>query len=190
MHSSLPQQLRNVAGLKAGLGQWLARLFERWLVRSADAIVASRGLASRVLAIAPEKVVGECYFNGYEPRGSDKDLPGCFRVNGHPRVVYCGTFASYQGLDLLIEAAAIVCAKIPGVRFLFIGGTKFDIPDLKQLVERRDGYFHLIIELRHIIDKWDHRDHHQDDQQHGIQSGRIPEFVEGEYIPLKEVGKK
>ncbi len=137
MHSSLPQQLRKGRGLKTASVRWLASQVERWLVKRADCIIASRGLAPRVSSILPEKAVWECSFSGSDPRPRNEELARHLGLINRPTAVYAGTFAPYQGLELLIEAASLVRAEIPEVVFLLVGGTEFELSHLHRLVVQR-----------------------------------------------------
>lgn len=136
MQSSLPEQLRKVWWLRAGPGRWLSLLAERWLIRGADCIIASNGLARHVHSIEPRKPVLECSFDGCDARARDENLAKSLGTFGRPTVVYTGTFASYQGLDHLIEAAALVRAEIPEVIFILVGGTETEITRLSGLLAK------------------------------------------------------
>lgn len=137
MHSSLPEQLRKGRGLKTAAGHWLTSQVERWLVKRADCIIASRGLAPRVSSIVPGKAVWECSFNGSDPRPRNEELARHLGLIHRPTIVYAGTFAPYQGLELLIKAAALVRAEIPEVAFVLVGGTEFELSRLRRLVAKR-----------------------------------------------------
>jgi glycosyltransferase involved in cell wall biosynthesis len=136
MQSSLPEQLRKVRGLKIGPGRWISRQLERWLVRNADCIVASSGLSPHVFSIDPQKPVFECSYPGSEPHPNNKQLEKSLGVADRPTVVYTGTFASYQGLEDLLEAAFLVRAEIPEVMFVLVGGTEAELAQLYKLVEK------------------------------------------------------
>jgi glycosyltransferase involved in cell wall biosynthesis len=127
MQSSLPEQLRKVRGLKVGPGRWISLWIERWLVRNADCIVASSGLAPHVFSIDPQKPVFECFFTGSDPRPKNKELEKSLGILNRPTVVYAGTFASYQGLEDLLEAAVLVRPEIPELVFVLVGGTESEL---------------------------------------------------------------
>jgi len=129
MHSSLPQQLSN---FRFALGRWLRPAFERLERRTIDRSqaviticqalqdqVASMGAGDRSVLI--ENVMG----------GQTDEPPtlGAAEVRARwgiaadqPVVLYTGTFEAYQGLDLLMEAAAIVARTRPAVAVLVVGG--------------------------------------------------------------------
>lgn len=75
----------------------------------------------------------------------------------HPTVVYTGNFSSYQGLDLLIEAAAILRLKIPDVVFLLLGGTEFDIPPIAHLVAKHK--LQRTLQLHHRVPRYEVADY-------------------------------
>jgi glycosyltransferase involved in cell wall biosynthesis len=127
MQSSLPEQLKEVWWLRTGPGRWLSLLGERWLIRAVDYIISSIGLAGHVHSIEPRKPVLECSFDGCDPRARDENLAKSLGTFGRPTVVYTGNFAPYQGLEHLIEAAALVRVEIPEVIFIIVGGTVSEI---------------------------------------------------------------
>ena len=64
MHSSISEQLRDIKSFRAGPGRWLAILLDKLLLRNADAILATKGLAFIVLNVVPQKFVREYCFDG------------------------------------------------------------------------------------------------------------------------------
>jgi glycosyltransferase involved in cell wall biosynthesis len=60
-----------------------------------------------------------------------------YSINGHRVVLYTGTFESYQGLDLLVEAAQSVVRSQKNVRFLCAGGNESQIDRMKLLAHQR-----------------------------------------------------
>jgi glycosyltransferase involved in cell wall biosynthesis len=56
-----------------------------------------------------------------------------------PVVLYTGTFESYQGLDLLLQAAGRVASVRPDVRFVLAGGRPEQISTLRELAARHGG---------------------------------------------------
>ncbi|MCK4793249.1 MAG: glycosyltransferase, partial [Desulfobacteraceae bacterium] len=136
MHSSLPEQLRKTWGLKMGPGRWLALRIERWMVKRADAVLTSPGLSSLVMSITRDKRAWECCFNVCDPSQQNDALARRLGVLQRPTVVYAGNFSQYQGLELLIESAALVHAKMPDVVFVLVGGTEFELSFIEKLVRR------------------------------------------------------
>jgi glycosyltransferase involved in cell wall biosynthesis len=145
MHSSLPDQLNNIKFFRSFLGQKIAIRFEKSLLESADAVIASAGLASYVLSKAPSKAVWECYFPVVNSTSHKESLVRKLKIMGRPTIVYAGNFSAYQGLDLLIEAAAIIRSEIPDIVFILVGGSEFDIKQIAHLIQNHklDGTVQL-----------------------------------------------
>jgi glycosyltransferase involved in cell wall biosynthesis len=127
MQSSLPEQLKNHRLLGTRAAQVVLRACERWLLRRADRIVASTGLAERVRAAVPGAPVREWAFHAEQRPLPTADEAGeawrCLGVEPGTRVVlYAGTFAEYQGTNLLLDAADAVCRSRSDVVFVLVGG--------------------------------------------------------------------
>ena len=145
MHSSLPDQLRKSIFFRSMKGQKFAKGFEKLLLDRADAVISSAGLANHVLTKIPDKAVWECYFPVVNSSEHIQSFSRKIGTNGRPTVVYAGNFSSYQGLDLLIEAAAIIRLEMPDILFMLIGGSEFDTKPISHLVEKHnlDGNIQL-----------------------------------------------
>lgn len=125
MHSRLSEGLGALPGFKRGPLRWLAIYLEKWLFRGASLIVTSKGLAHEVLEVHPDAPVLEWTFSGtpeilkssqvVDPR-ERLDLPPQARV-----VLYSGTFASYQGIGLLLQSAPLVLKRVPEAVFVLVG---------------------------------------------------------------------
>lgn len=127
MQSSLPDQLRASPVFRAAPMQRLLLRAERWVVGRADAVVCSAGLASYVRRVDARAAVVEWKFPGKlfaeladvrDPRACDLGLRPDARV-----VLYTGTFATYQGLRLLIDAMVEVIAFEPDAVLVLVGAT-------------------------------------------------------------------
>lgn len=125
MQSSLPEQLAKhwlfgAPGVHHGLCAC-----ERWLIRKAAAVACSSGLLPYVRAVCSRVPVTEWYFPG-QPAGASPaeaselrkalSIPPGYRV-----VMYSGSFADYQGLYLLTEAAPVVLSAVPNTVFVLVG---------------------------------------------------------------------
>jgi glycosyltransferase involved in cell wall biosynthesis len=125
MQSSLPEQLAKHAAFRIALVQSGLRRMERWLLRSADSIVSSAGLATRVRAVAPHARLREWQFASALPQASREEAGELRRelgiAPGRPVVLYSGTFETYQGLPELLAAVPHVQAEVPDVAFVLVG---------------------------------------------------------------------
>jgi glycosyltransferase involved in cell wall biosynthesis len=129
MHSSLPQQLSN---FKYSGSSSLRRLFlwaEDQIVRGSQVVITicrelqdtveQMGVGERALLI--ENVMGGDVEDA-PSLAADAVRPRWQMAGDAPLALYTGTFEAYQGVDLLIEAAAILARTHPHARVLVVGG--------------------------------------------------------------------
>ena len=129
MHSSLPQQLSNFKYSQSGALRKVFTWAEGQMVHKSKVViticqelqdtVTEMGAGERSLLIenvmggdveeAPSRTPAEVReFWGIAPTA--------------PLALYTGTFEAYQGVDMLIEASAIVATRRPDARVLVVGG--------------------------------------------------------------------
>ena len=142
MHSSLPQQLSNFAYSRSRLLTKCFSIMERFVIRRSKVVIVicpqledtARAIDPAVPIVLIENAPG----SGDAPEagtgaGIRKELGLDART---PIVLYTGTFEAYQGLDLLFEAARVVAARRPAVRFVLAGGRPEQIAEARSRVER------------------------------------------------------
>ena len=129
MHSSLPQQLSNFTYSKSGMLRGIFSWAESQMVRKSTVViticqelqdtVTAMGAGERSLLI--ENVMGG---DVDEPpsRSADAVRAAWGVARDAPLALYTGTFEAYQGVDMLIDAAAIVARRRPDARVLVVGG--------------------------------------------------------------------
>ena len=129
MHSSLPQQLTNFKYSKSGLLRGLFTWAEGQMVHKSNVViticqelqdtVTGMGAGERSLLI--ENVMGG---DVDEPSSkSAADVRAAWGIAPDaPLALYTGTFEPYQGVEMLIDAAAIVAKRRPDARVLIVGG--------------------------------------------------------------------
>ena len=129
MHSSLPKQLRNFS-----FGNWnpLVKLFEyleMLVLKTCDVVITiDDDLAKYVSYKKPsirqylvENLALHTRRNPADPNFA-KQVRKSLGLNGKLPIVYTGSFESYQGLELLIDSAKIVCQRDPKAVFILVGG--------------------------------------------------------------------
>lgn len=128
--SSIPDQLRYSGFARRGPLLWLAEGLERHALAHAAAVVTvCASLTEGVRARAPRAAV----FQIEDPPLVDPAQPldtslretqrRALGIGEGPVVLYSGNFEPYQGVDLLVDAAA----RVPAATFLFMGGEPADV---------------------------------------------------------------
>lgn len=112
MQSSIPEQLALQRGLRNRPTQSLLRRCERWLLRRATVVVGSSGLLRLVRAERRERPSLDWRYVPYERLPDPADGAAVRELRrdlaipaGAPVALYVGSFAAYQGVGLLLEAA-------------------------------------------------------------------------------------
>jgi hypothetical protein len=113
-------------------GSWryrASRAVETFALRRADQItticeglrqdILSRGIDPAKVTVIPNAVEVEQFRFGLEPDGELRDRLG---LAGATVVGFAGSFYGYEGLDLLLEAAARLAPGRPELRVLLVGG--------------------------------------------------------------------
>jgi glycosyltransferase involved in cell wall biosynthesis len=129
MHSSLPQQLNNFKYSRSAMLRGMFAWAEGEMVHKSQVViticqelqntVAGLGAGERSLLI--ENVMGGDVDEA--PSQSGAAIRSAWGIAATaPLALYTGTFEAYQGVDLLIEASAIVARRRPDARVLVVGG--------------------------------------------------------------------
>lgn len=144
MHSSLPRQLDSFGYGRYRPLVWLFALLERWAINSCDTVITiGSDLERQVKAINPRVRHFRIENLPVQSAGLGADaesvarLRGRLGVDGRFPILYTGTLERYQGLDLLMESAAIVGRHHPDVLFLIVGGKPRQVEHWKAEVRRR-----------------------------------------------------
>jgi glycosyltransferase involved in cell wall biosynthesis len=127
--SSIPDQLRESGFARRSPLPWVAAALERHALRHAAAVITvCTSLTEVVRACAP----GVAVFQVEDPPLVDATAPAAdevaglraaLRLDARPVVLYSGNFEEYQGVDLLVDAAA----RVPEAQFVFMGGQPGEI---------------------------------------------------------------
>ena len=106
---------------------------ERFVMRHADAVIGTGdGLTSQIKSLGPKGDVYSIFDIPSSLKEADPEATAKKRDEHkkHPDEIlatYVGSFASYQGIDLLFEAIPIALDETPHLRFIIIGGTPQEI---------------------------------------------------------------
>ncbi len=106
---------------------------EAYAIRHADAVIATGpGLAAQARAAAPDKPVYHIFDIPSSLADPDPDRVETLRCSlrrqaNEVLITYVGSFAVYQGIELLFDSIPGLVRRHPGARFLIIGGTPAEI---------------------------------------------------------------
>ncbi len=129
MHSSLPRQFANFR-----FGSWwplvkVFELLERWVLHTCQAVITvGEDLERIVRRVRPEARVVRLENLPAQAFGVGPSVEAVAAIRAQLAlaervcIVYAGTFEPYQGLDLLLDSAAIVARQAPAALFVWIGG--------------------------------------------------------------------
>jgi len=143
MHSSLPHQLGNF-----GFGNYrpivkLFELLENKTIRSCDALItigSDLEAYARQLHPGVKQVMIENLPTQFSDAGTDEGALDQLRtrlgLQGKLPIVYTGTFERYQGIELLLQSAAIVKQQRPDAVFLMVGGKPHQVEQAKAEAKR------------------------------------------------------
>ena len=138
MHSSLPQQLSNFTYSQSAALRAVFNWAEGQMVHKSRVViticqelqdtVSEMGAGERSLLI--ENVMGGDVDE--PPSRSAAEIRAAWGIaSDAPLALYTGTFEAYQGVDMLIAAAAIVATRRPDARVLVVGGEPLQVEQAK-----------------------------------------------------------
>ena len=131
--SSIPDQLRESGFARRGPLQWTAAALERHALRHAAAVITvctslTEGVRTRAPGTAVFQVEDPPLVDATPPAAHEIDaLRASLSLDARQVVLYSGNFEEYQGVDLLVDAAALV----PEAQFVFMGGEPAEIERLR-----------------------------------------------------------
>ncbi len=143
MHSSLPEQFSNFEYTRSRAVVKAFAWLERMTLKNADIVITiCPHLSDVVREVVPEKtpfLVENTYTEAEEggcaaPEATE--IRERLGIGDAPMVLYAGTFEAYQGLDILVEAAAEVTQARPDVHFVLVGGNPAQVEEVRMLVKR------------------------------------------------------
>jgi glycosyltransferase involved in cell wall biosynthesis len=135
MHSSLPQQLRNFGFTQSRLLIGFFDFLERSSLARTDAIITiSPALREYAVSVEPDAARHFLIENSITDEVRFKDGEGeaigeqeISLPSGDAVIAYAGTFESYQGIDLLLEAHAKLLGQRPDAFLLLMGGARHQV---------------------------------------------------------------
>ncbi|MCP2519747.1 glycosyltransferase family 4 protein [Candidatus Aminicenantes bacterium AC-708-M15] len=141
MHSSLPQQLENFQFSRSRILKKIFTWIEKFVLRNSErVIVICKDLLNTAKKIIPEDKIFliENFLTLEGKEYSDTDIKRKKKelgINNKKIVVYAGTFESYQGIPLLLEAFKKLDHNVV---LLLLGGKPKQIEELKNIALKLD----------------------------------------------------
>jgi len=137
--SSIPDQLREARFPGHGPLSWAAAALEGHALGHAAAVVTvctslTEGVRRRAPAAPVFQIEDPPLVAAPVPRQAPeaKALAASLGLDGRPVALYSGNFEPYQGVELLVDAAALA----PGVQFVFMGGEPDQIDRMRARAAR------------------------------------------------------
>jgi glycosyltransferase involved in cell wall biosynthesis len=137
--SSIPDQLRDSGFARRGPLLWAAEALEDHALRHSAAVITvceslTRSVRRRVPHARVFQVEDPPLVNARElpSRAAAADLRASLGLGRDAVVLYSGNFEPYQGVDLLVDAAA----RVPEAQFLFMGGEPAEVEALRARAAR------------------------------------------------------
>jgi glycosyltransferase involved in cell wall biosynthesis len=130
-------------GFWRNLVMHLYEAVERVIIRKASCIICTNtGLLEQVKLIAPNKPAYHIFDlpSSMVDRDPDKAKEIRGRIcpdNTKVLITYAGSFASYQGIDLIFDAIPLVIKSKPQAMFVIIGGSPQQIEERKQQLAKQ-----------------------------------------------------
>jgi glycosyltransferase involved in cell wall biosynthesis len=131
--SSIPDQLRDSGFARRGPLQWAARALESHALRHSAAVITvcdslTRSVRARAPAARVYQVEDPPLVDARDPASpaAVAALRTALGLGPAPVALYSGNFEPYQGVDLLVDAAA----RVPEAQFLFMGGEPAEVAEM------------------------------------------------------------
>jgi glycosyltransferase involved in cell wall biosynthesis len=124
------------------------RFLENLVIRRADLTFAGPGVIKEVVSIHEKGCTQVMYSIPSSRISSTEQKAKEIRhqlglADNDLLITYVGTFAQYQGIDLLLSAIPVVIKENDNAQFLIIGGSPEEIEQCKGLLERHDVLEHV-----------------------------------------------
>jgi glycosyltransferase involved in cell wall biosynthesis len=122
---------------------WLYSRVERFSIRRANAVIATGpGLVEQARRVEPKASVHHIFDIPSSLAEADAGRSAQVRrrlqaESTDKLALYVGSFAVYQGIDLMFESIPLVVAKSPEARFVIIGGTAQQIEGRRRWLAER-----------------------------------------------------
>ncbi len=142
MHSSLPRQFAAFERFDLGPVVGAFERLERYAIRRATGVITVYPELRDVVeahGFRGPLVLLENTLDLERPEPDPVRMEGLrerLGIRGRRAIVYTGTLEPYQGMELLVEAAALLHDRVPEARIVGVGGTEEQVGRLRARAER------------------------------------------------------
>lgn len=137
MHSSLPQQLKTFGSYNFAPIRKIFEYLENRVLTNCDGVITiCPDLAETALPVCgdiPHAMIENTADDRKAFANQSEDVRSDFGLDGKKVVLYTGTFESYQGLDMLMDAMKILCERRPDAHLLMVGGRATQIEKYRRM---------------------------------------------------------
>jgi glycosyltransferase involved in cell wall biosynthesis len=149
MHSSLPNNLQNFNFWGSQVFVGLFKFLEKMVLYQSDAVITIDDELFRIVKntnpnVPCIKIDNLAVWNGYSDDQEIKllNLREQLQITGKIPIVYTGSFAQYQGLELLLDSAEIVRQEHSNISFILVGGHSDQVEKLQKITQKKqlDSY--------------------------------------------------
>ncbi len=142
MHSDLELMVAQFPFFKDPLLVRCVATVQKWVIRHADIVIAvTAELKETVEKIAPGKpvhLIRNVAVDEAMPAASEQDvvrLRQQLQLGNASVLLYTGTLEFYQGIDMLLQSAALVHEEIPSAHYVLVGGHPPQVSMYRQLAQ-------------------------------------------------------
>jgi len=144
MHSSLVEQLSNFRYSESGLARKAFASLERFALKSADGVIVIcpelETLVRRLVPDAPVRLIENLPVSwdvAPPSAGETSRLKASLGLHGCKVAMYTGSFGKNQGVELALDAVALLAGDFPELRLVLIGGNGADLTRVKRFAAER-----------------------------------------------------
>lgn len=141
MHSSLPQQLSNFKAYNISLFRKVFERLEHKVLTSCDAVITICDDLGKILENGypdkPHLMIENIGDDRKVFQANTKEWGVELKTDGHPVLLYTGTFEAYQGIDLLIDALPRVLEQQPDAIAVLVGGNPDQVDEYRAYAKQK-----------------------------------------------------
>lgn len=137
MHSSLPQQLNTFDSYNLGPIRRVFEYLENRVLKTCDGVITIcqdlADTATPVCGSVPHAMIENTADDRKAFASNSEDVRKSLGLSDKKLILYTGTFESYQGLDLLMDAMSLLARDCPSAHLMMVGGNPEQVEKYRQI---------------------------------------------------------